>query len=839
MKRFSLKKVLILLSAVICMSVLFCATTFAADNTVEAAPVGQTSGITDAISAGASSDAAAPVVGGVVGNVAGATSGAALGAPAGAAIGGTAGAVNGALASNVVGGPIGSVIGSAVGAVANTPVGTLAGAVTGALPGAVKGSVIGAATTGLLNQGDKVGAVVGALTAAAPKAAIDTAEVVNSMLYPALTADILLPKFHFTPIASAIGANVVGATEALAGFPVGAVSGRIAGKIIGEALGVLNPFNVFGPIADRAVNAIIGREIGKVIGTIAGAPTGALVGALDGALKGSFLGATAEYAIRQWEAWKLINLPVSVLEGLKAAIPANFIVTAVDFVRFLPKANLAALPWFIISEHLYQIANAVPAGLLNSLVGVKAGRDFLLDPIGLALGFFNGINNILPGYHWIVNRNLLALPKVSYLTLADLFMLPQLLTLTGVNAVIGSVIGNAVGKLVFDILYIPVLGLIASIAGAVLTQVVTFNVLAAIPGHLVADAVLPMLNAAVVFVVDIIGVILVHLSLGIIPHAIAGQIGSFLVAPIFTLLALGANILLVIAARNFVILGMVVLNALKDSVLVSVINHAVVYGVIGLVNGAVWGALKGILPSMVNALPAFNKKLVKNFVRASLAGIVLSLPKYIKAAFNGYFKKASLFAWLMAFNDGLLLTDLTARILRTALIATKNLFELPFAPLFGLVNGAILGEIADMIPGAVLGGLNGAAVNALINGVLGAIVFGGMGALAGLLLGFVPGAALAAAALIPLNIAVGASLGLVGGLVSGALLGAPSGTVLGAVAGLVLNGSSNNTSVTLPSVTEPAVVTVPTNTQTSTKDASSNENASSNNVSARVANTDA
>lgn len=40
MKRFSLKKVLILLSAVICMSVLFCATTFAADNTAEAAPVG-------------------------------------------------------------------------------------------------------------------------------------------------------------------------------------------------------------------------------------------------------------------------------------------------------------------------------------------------------------------------------------------------------------------------------------------------------------------------------------------------------------------------------------------------------------------------------------------------------------------------------------------------------------------------------------------------------------------------------------------------------------------------------------------------------------------------------
>lgn len=954
MKRFSLKKVLILLSAVICMSVLFCATTFAADNTAEAAPVGQTSGITDAISAGASSDAAAPVVGGVVGNVAGATNGAALGTPVGAALGGVTGAGTGAAAGNVLGGPIGSAIGAATGALANTPIGTVVGAVNGAaasalpstiagtaiggpigsalgavnsalvttpvgaglgalngaLTGAVPGAVAGAIPSAILNQGDKLGAAIGGAYAPLATIVTDGASTlgniipakIESFAIAALAdpmkligstamAAIQAPLFAFAgshgvirPHGAEIVMGLIGAHRFWAPIPTVATHITPIGQF-GVTLTHLN---------NRVINATFGLLIGRAIDNVAGAIGGALIGAADGALKGFVISGLAGIGSRLAFSEIVNFVPefLKVLPGklIKHGILSDLFSSAASFLRHVKRPF--GILTFINTELPFNIGFGVANAIIPALAGAKFGILRATGISGLIPALFAGIP------YAIIHANAFDFP-VDFLKSFSLkeFILHPLWLDRHINRYITMPLMNLVefpSDWTISGLVTAFLAMINSGVAGILGAIAGFN------RGLVRSLFIHQLVYAPIVAFLIPGglVFKTVLLLTVIEPAAFAQ--AFIHSWKFTawriivdaaLLAGPTGILTWLIFR-LPIFAIRMVNRFKGNFIKGVVKAklfnafvegnlgALLGGLLGFNWGAGIGAVVGAPLALINAQLA---KAVKDVFFANVAGVLnawlVGIPVGIIGAmkvgfWNALWKSTKIKA-AIAFPFVFFNKNIVDYLINGALLA------IGFLP--AIASGAILGEIADTLPGIVLGGLSGSVINGLANSVIGAVLANLAGNGIGALLGFIPGALALTAVLIPLNAVIGAALGapigatiaavlglgagavfgfvpgaialaliltpinaiigaLLGaplGAVAGALLGAPVGTVLGAVAGLVLNGASNNTSVTLPSVTEPAVVTVPTNTQTSTKDASSNEDASSNNVSARVANTDA
>lgn len=955
MKRFSLKKVLILLSAVICMSVLFCATTFAADNTAEAAPVGQTSGITDAISAGASSDAAAPVVGGVVGNVAGATNGAALGTPVGAALGGVTGAGTGAAAGNVLGGPIGSAIGAATGALANTPIGTVVGAVNGAaasalpstiagtaiggpigsalgavnsalvttpvgaglgalngaLTGAVPGAVAGAIPSAILNHGDKLGAAIGGAYAPLATIVTDGASTLGNII-PAK-----IESFAIAALADPM--NLIGSTAMAAiQAPLFAFAGshgviRPHGAEI--VMGLIGAHKFWGPIPtlathltpigqlgvtithfnNRMINAAaLAFFIGKPIDKTVGALGGVVLGAADGAMKGFVLSGLAGIGLRLVTS-EIINFIPETLKALPSKLFKNmvrwdWISSTGSFLRHFrrPFGTLAFINTEIPFNVGFGLANAIIPALIGAKLGilratgisglipaVLAGLPYAIvhaNAFGFPLDYLNSIFNPMeyflhPG--WVARH----LNRYVVMPLINITEFPSDWTISGfITALLAMINSGATGLLgallgfnrglrrslfIHQVVYAPIVA--ALIPGGLVFKTVLFNTVIE-PAAFVQAILHTWKFAAWRIVVD---AALLSGPVGLLTWTLRLPIAADLVFKRFKL--------------NFFkgIFKAEIFNAFVEGNL-----GALLGGMLGFNQGAGIGALVGAPLALLNAMIA---KAIKDIFFANVAGILNAWLVGIPAGIIGAMKVGS---WNALWKS----TKIKAAIAFPFVFFNKNIVDylingalLAIGFLPAIASGAILGEIADTLPGIVLGGLSGSVINGLANSVIGAVLANLAGNGVGALLGFIPGALALTAVLIPLNAVIGAALGapigatiaavlglgagavfgfvpgaialaliltpinaiigaLLGaplGAVAGALLGAPVGTVLGAVAGLVLNGSSNNASVTLPSVTEPAVVTVPTNTQTSTKDASSNEDASSNNVSARVANTDA
>lgn len=345
----------------------------------------------------------APIVGGIPGALAGGTLGSLLGVPLGALLGAVSGGVSGWALSALAHSLLGAFVGGLVGGVLPDLVGLTVGGLVGALPGALAGGLLGLlssivlppfvyilATVTLAGLSVMVPTALAFLPALAWVGGSAVAALIASFMNAAVLTAIVwgIPALIATVITLLAGATTLAPGIIAAGSTIAtAVSGVLT------ALGLMA-----GPLA--AIPGAIMAAAGTLAG-VAGAITAGAAGltgvaatiltVVAGGMGLFFLAAWAITFPLYWAAFSALGLvPLTLLVAGVAAV--GILASPIMALPVLPLTFFASL---LLGTPLAALAGGLLGALLGSGVGWLLAQPFklLTLPAGILLGALAGIMN--------------------------------------------------------------------------------------------------------------------------------------------------------------------------------------------------------------------------------------------------------------------------------------------------------------------------------------------------------------------------------------------------------------------------------------------------------------
>lgn len=345
----------------------------------------------------------APIVGGIPGALAGGMLGSLLGVPLGALLGAVSGGVSGWALSALAHSLLGAFVGGLVGGLLPDLVGLTVGALVGALPGALAGGLLGLlssvvlppfvyilATVTLAGLSVMVPTALAFLPALAWVGGSAVAALIASFMNAAVLTAIVwgIPALIATVITLLAGATTLAPGIIAAGSAVAtAVSGVLT------ALGLMG-----GPLAaiPGAIMAAAGALAGVAGAITAGAAglTGVAATVLSVVAGGAGLFFLAAWAITfplYWAAFSALGLvPLTLMVAGVAAL--GILASPIMALPVLPLTFFASL---LLGTPLAALAGGLLGALLGSGVGWLLAQPFklLTLPAGILLGALAGIIN--------------------------------------------------------------------------------------------------------------------------------------------------------------------------------------------------------------------------------------------------------------------------------------------------------------------------------------------------------------------------------------------------------------------------------------------------------------
>lgn len=345
----------------------------------------------------------APIVGGIPGGVIGGVLGSLLGVPLGALLGAVSGGVSGWALSALAHSLLGAFVGGLVGGVLPDLVGLTVGALVGALPGALAGGLLGLLSSVVLPPFVYILATVtlAGLSVIVPTALafLPALAWVGGSAVAALVASFMNAAV-LTAIVWGIPALIATVITLLAGATTLAPGIIAAGSTIATAVsGVLTALGLMaGPLAaiPGAIMAAAGALAGVAGAITAGAAglTGVAATILSVVAGGMGLFFLAAWAITfplYWAAFSALGLvPLTLLVAGVAAL--GILASPIMALPVLPLTFFASL---LLGTPLAALAGGLLGALLGSGVGWLLAQPFklLTIPAGVILGALAGIVN--------------------------------------------------------------------------------------------------------------------------------------------------------------------------------------------------------------------------------------------------------------------------------------------------------------------------------------------------------------------------------------------------------------------------------------------------------------